>query len=148
MNGRKAIVPGVKKIGEHAPEVEVHETRLTVQEKGPVGQHLLERNQEHGQLGGQRSLAGPPLVEAAATELPLLVPSIGQLFSGRNEFPKVSVVELEGQSLDVVLDVAPDNPLQAVPLGREQAQLQFRVEILGDDLRVLIHLEKRVAPIL
>ena len=37
----EAIVAGVKKVREDAPEIEVHEARLIIQEEIPRAQHLL-----------------------------------------------------------------------------------------------------------
>ena len=77
--GGEAIVAGVKKVREDAPKVEVHEARLIIQEEIPRAEHLLEGDQQRRQLRLPLLAVGPPLIDAAAPELPLLEPEIVQL---------------------------------------------------------------------
>src|SRR6266542_2904547 len=97
MIGRKAIVAGVKKVGQDPPKIKVDKTRPVAEQKRPAGQHLLERNEQVGQVGEQRLLAGAPLLEAAAAELAFLVPEMAELLGGRDEFPVIHVVQFKAQ---------------------------------------------------
>src|SRR6266498_5158539 len=148
MIGRKAIVAGVKKVGQDPPKIKVDKTRPVAEQKRPAGQHLLERNEQGGQVGEQRLLAGAPLLEAAAAELAFLVPEMAELLGGRDEFPVIHVVQFKAQPFHFVLDVAPEDALQAVPLRPEKAQVEFGVEIFGDDLRIVVRFEQDVASVL
>src|SRR5213078_4215322 len=110
MNGRKAIVARVKKVGQDPPEIKVDKTRSVTQQKRPASQHLLERNEQGGQVGQQRLLVGAPLFEAAAAELAFLVPEMAELVGRRHELAIVDVVQLKAHPFHFVLDVTPKDP--------------------------------------
>src|ERR1041384_6515238 len=148
MNRRKTIVPGVKKVAQDPPEIEIDKTRPVIEQKRAAGQHLLERNQQAGQFGQQWLLVDPPLIQTTAAELTFLVADVAELVVGRNELAEIDVIELETDPFDLVLDVTPDNPLQAVPLRGEQAQIEFGIKVLGDHLGILVRFEQHMAPVL
>src|ERR1019366_1109885 len=135
------VLARIKEIAQDAVEVEIHEPRPLVQEKWPVQEHFLERHQPLFELRQQLLLLRPPLVEAAAPELAFLVPEEGKLVRRRHYLASVNVVELEADAFDLVLDVTPDKGLHALQFPREQPKLKLGVEVLGDYLRILVHLE-------
>src|SRR6185503_15016318 len=77
----------------------------------------------------------------------LLMAAIGELLAAWNEFREVSVVQFEREGLDLIVDVAPEGVLHAVPMVREQSELQAVVEIFPDHLRVVIGFEDDVPAI-
>ena len=58
----------------------------------------------------------------------------------------MAVIQPEGDSFHFVIDVLPKDVLDAVPSGAGTGQVQFGIEELGDDLRILVRLENHVAP--
>lgn len=137
----EAIVAGVKKVREDAPEIEVHKTRLIIQEEIPRAEHLLEGDQQRRQLRLPLFAVGTPLVDAAAPELPLLETEVVQLLRGRNKLSKVRIVQAKRCAFQVVVDVTPEDALQPVPLFWKESELELGVDILRDDLGVFIDLE-------
>ena len=101
-------------------------------------QHHLEGQQRSAQLFEQGRLLAAPLVQAAAPELAFLVPQEGQLLGRRHELLPVNVVEPEAGAFDLVFDVAPEDGVHALQCLGEQAELEFGVEIFGDDLRIVV----------
>ena len=139
--GGEAIVVGIEKVCEDAPEIEVHEARLIIQQEIPCTEHLLEGNQQRRQLRLPLFAVGTPLVDAPAPELPLLESEVVQLFGGWNELSKVRIVQAKRCAFQIVVDVTPEDALQAVPLLWKESELELGVDILRDDLRVFIYLE-------
>src|SRR6185436_18846394 len=135
------VMPGVKKIPEHPEQIEIHEARPVINQERSMPQHLLERGEPFLKLMKQLGFLHAPLVEAAASELALLVPHKKQPVGLGNEIAPVNVREFEARPFDVVLNVAPENGLQALEFRRKQAQGKFLIQILGDDLRLLVQLE-------
>src|ERR1035437_3731207 len=131
------VMTGVKKIVQHAEQIEINEARAVIQQERLVRQHHFKRNQSFFELLEQIFLLRAPLVNAAATELAFLVAEEGQLPGARNEFLPVNIVESEGRALNFVFDVAPKDGLHPAPLRREQAEFHFLVEIFGNDLRIV-----------
>ena len=89
-----------------------------------------------------------PLLEATAAEFAFLVADVSQLLVRRHELAVISVVQLETDRFHIVFDVPPDHPLQTVPLWREQAKVEFGIEVFGDHLRIVVGLEKDLPPVL
>src|ERR1051325_2489472 len=133
---RELVVPGVKKIPQHSEQVEVHKPRTFINQKRLVRQHFLKGEQALFQSPEQISLLLAPLIETAAAELSLLVPHKQQPVGLGDEFAPVNVRELECTTLNVVLDVAPEDGLHALQSAREQPKRELLVQILGDDLRL------------
>src|SRR5436190_3218369 len=104
----------VKKIGEHAVEIEIEKARPVVEQEGPIQQHLLERHETIGQLGEQPFLIRAPNLEAATPELPLLVPQKTDLIRFRHEFLPINIIQLKTHAFNVVLDITPENRLLPV----------------------------------
>jgi hypothetical protein len=132
--GRQFVMTRIQKIPEHAVEVEIEKTRAVLEKEGMGQQHLLERDQGAGQFGQQLGLLLAPLLEAAVAKLPFLVPDEADGAGFRDELLPINVVELEGATFDLILDVTPDDPLNAIELVGEQAELEFGIEIFGHDL--------------
>ena len=139
---------GVKKVREDAPEIEVDETRLIIEQEVPGAEHLLEGNEQRGELRLPLLAVSAPLVDAAAPEFSFLETEVVQLLCGGHELFEVGIVQPERGALHVIVDVAPENALQSIPLSGEKPQLQFRIEILGDHLGVLVRLEEDVPAVL
>src|SRR5262245_42732170 len=95
MNGRKPIVTGVKKIRQDAPQVEVHEARLPIEQKQAGGEHLFEWDQQRNELSDQLLLLGAPLLQTTAAELAFLVPNVAELIGDGDELAVVDVVQFE-----------------------------------------------------
>src|SRR5262245_7358072 len=95
VGGGQLVVARIKKVRQHAVEVEIDKARALVQKETMPDEHLLARNQGPGKSGEQLSLLQPPLVKAAAAEFPFLVPEETELVGFGNQFTPVDVVELE-----------------------------------------------------
>ena len=86
---RQLVVTGIKKVSQHAIEIEIHKSWPIFQQKRPGHQHLLERKEVVFQLLQQISFLRAPLVEATAAEFAFLVPDKAQLIELRDHFPPV-----------------------------------------------------------
>ena len=89
-----------------------------------------------------------PLVNAAAPELAFLETEILQFvgcgqFGPAIIFPVINVVQPESRAFDFVFNVMPENGLHAFEAGGKKIELQFFVEIFGDNLRIVVRLETR-----
>ena len=74
-------------------------------------EHLLKRQQAFGELCLHCFLLRSPLVNAAATELSLFVADERELILALHELAVINIIELEPQTLDLVLDVTPEDEL-------------------------------------
>src|ERR1043166_5872321 len=113
-------MPGIEEGGEHAPEIEIHETGARIEQKIPVPDHLFKGHEPHGQVRQQLLLLLKPLVETAPAKFPFLKAQILELLGSGNEFLVISIVQFEGEAFDVILDVTPNDFLNPIPLRREQ----------------------------
>jgi len=114
MSWRQSVVTGVESVGKNAPEIEIDEPGLRIEKKLPVRQHLFERRSPRLQLHAQTVLLFAPLLKAVTTEFSLLVAAISELLRLWDELLKVRVVQFERERLDIIVNVAPENVLNAV----------------------------------
>ncbi|OQB94554.1 MAG: hypothetical protein BWX84_00153 [Verrucomicrobia bacterium ADurb.Bin118] len=122
-------------MGQYAEQIKVHEPRPRPQQEPVVHEHFLEGQEFRGELPLPLFPVPPPLIEAAGAKLAFLETQKIQLLRRRHKFAPVQVGQAEGAALDLPLDVMPQDRLQAVQLARKQAQPEFVVQILADDLR-------------
>src|SRR5580765_5272238 len=141
VGGGQLVVARIKKVCQHAVEVEIDKERALAQQEPMADQHLLARYQSPSQAREQSLLLRPPLVQAAAAELPFLVPEETELVGFGNQFTPVNVVELETETFHLVFNVSPEQRLDAFQITREKAELELVVEVLRDHLRIVVGLE-------
>src|ERR1700690_4187945 len=134
MRRRQFEVAGIKEIFEHPEQIEVYKARLPAEQKGVVGQHFIKWQQSLFQQLKPVILLFAPLVNAAAAEFALLETQKLKLFRRRDIFPPVNVVQPEGGAFNLVFDGAPEDGLDAFEFSRKKSEVQFLVEIFGDDL--------------
>lgn len=144
MGSRQAVTTGVKSVGEDAPEVEINEPRLRIEKKLPMGEHLFERSCPRFQLHAQTVLLFPPLLKAVTSEFSFLMAAIGKLLGLGNKFLKIGVVQFERDRLDIVVDIAPENVLDAVEMVREQIEMKTVIEILRDHLGIIVDFKHHI----
>src|SRR5208282_4133284 len=60
----------------------------------------------------------------------------------------VNVVQPESGAFDLVFDVAPENGLDAFKFGREKPEVQFLVEVFGDDLGIIVEFKHHIFAVL
>src|SRR5581483_5318370 len=107
----------------------------------PVLQHQLERRQLLGQTLLKRPCLLQPLVEAAAAELSFFVAQKTEPVALGQILLILRIVEAEAGPLDLVLDVTPQNAVNALERFGEKIQVELGGKIFGDDLRVLVRFE-------
>ena len=135
MGARELVMAGVEKILDDAEEIEIAKERAISEEKLFFVEHLLARQEGGFDLGEELFLLFGPGVEAAAAELALFVADEAEVVGFGNHLAPVNVVELEAWRFDVVLDVAPEDLLDADPFAGEEVELEFFGDVFGNDLR-------------
>ena len=143
------VMAGIKKIIEHAEQVEVHKVRTFTQQKRGVREGVFKGGEAGFQFFQPAGFLRAPLVNAAAPELAFLETEILQFVGGGQFgaaiiFPVINIVQAESRAFDIVLNVMPENGLDAFEADGEKIELQFFVEIFGDDLRIVVRLEHDV----
>src|SRR6185437_9947068 len=137
----QVVMAAKKKVLQHSEKVKVHKTRYFTEQKRAMHQHLLERHEAIVKLPQPVALVGAPLLDAAPAEFALLEPDVLQLVSRADVFLVKNVVQTESRSFDIILNVPPENALHAFQLSRKKSQPQLRVQVLGNHLRLVAHLE-------
>src|SRR5688572_3849441 len=99
----------VKEVPQHAVEVEIHEAWTHIQQKRPVAEHFLVRQQPVFELFEHLRFERSPLVETAAAKFAFLVPDEPQMISLGHEFPPVDVREPERHVFNLAFDVSPED---------------------------------------
>src|ERR1019366_1062852 len=100
---------GVKKIFQHPEQIEIHKARAVIEHERLVRQHHLKWKQPFLKLLEPEFLILAPLVEAAATELALLVPEKWKLFGWRDKFFPINVIQPERRAFNLVFNAAPED---------------------------------------
>src|SRR6266516_7741615 len=108
VGGGQFVVARIEKVRQHAVEVENDKARAFTDQERLANQHLFARNQSLGKCRKQSLLLRPPLVQAAAAELPFLVPEEAELVGFGNEFAPVHVLELESETFHLVFKIPPE----------------------------------------
>ncbi len=134
MLSRQLKVARVEKIPKHSKQIEIDEARLLFEKKGTVGEHLFEWDKLERQIVQELDLLSPPLFQAAAAELALFMADERKTFRGRQELFEVNIVKPETHRFNFVLDITPEDILEAFPWARKQTQLQFFVQVFSNDL--------------
>ena len=127
-------LPAVQVIAENTVQVVIDEERAIGDEERRRREHVVHRNEQLGELTIQLRTVFGPLLDAAFAELPLL--------EAREHYPldkwqrgdDVAIIDFETNSLQVVLDVAGEDGLNAFLLAGEQAELVFAVDVARDFL--------------
>src|SRR5262245_5144028 len=107
MASREAVMSGIKKVSEHAVQVEIDEARPVTEQERFEHQHFLEWNQSFPELGEHGFLLGAPLLDAPSAELPFLVAQKAQLVGNRHHLFPINVIEFKTYRFNFSLDVAP-----------------------------------------
>ena len=131
---RQLKVARVEKIPKHSKQIKIDEARLLFEKKGTVGEHLFEWDKVMRQIVHELALLSPPLFQAAAAEFALFMADERKAFRGRQELFEINIVQPETHRFNFVLDVTPEDILEAFPWAGKQTQLQFFVQIFGNDL--------------
>lgn len=76
-----------------------------------------------------------------------LMAAIGELLAFRDKFLKIGIVQLECDRFDIVVDIAPENVLNAVQCMRKQIQLQPIIQIFRNHLGIVVDFEDNVPAI-
>src|SRR4051794_24940634 len=134
---REPIMTRIKEVRQHAPKIEINKSRPLIEQEFTRPQHLLEWKQLFRQLFLQFGLLRFPLFQAAAAEFALLVAKVVQALSRRHKLFIMRIIQPESKAFDLVLNKPPEDMLHPVPIAREQAQRKLRIEVFGDDLRIL-----------
>lgn len=134
VRAREFVMARVEIILDDAKEIEIDEERAISEEKLFVVEHLLARQEGGFDLRDHLLLVFGPLVEAAAAELALFVADEQEAVGFGNLVAPIDVVEFEPEAFDVVLDVAPEDLLDADPFAGKEIELIFFVDVFGDDL--------------
>src|SRR6478672_5578166 len=125
VRGRQAVMSSIKKVFQHAKQVEIHKPGPLVEQKRSVQKHLFEWDQALLEIVQHGFFVRSPLVDAPMAELAFLVPDEADLLRRGNKFPIINIVQLKSDPFDLVFDIAPENGLHAVPLPWKQAKLEF-----------------------
>src|SRR5437016_3474176 len=141
VGGRQRIMSGIKKVAEHAVEVEINEAGTLAEQERVARQHLLERQETPREALQQLRLLFAPQPQTAPAELAFLVPHESPPFAFGDQLLPVNVIEFEAVSFHFALKEAPEDALHAFQFARKQAQLKSVIEIFGDDLGVLVGFE-------
>ena len=148
MRRREAVMAGIKEITEDAIEIEIEKMGPVIEQERPVEQHLLKGHQQLRQLLKQFLLLPAPLIEATAAKLPFLMPQKAELVRSWDEFLPINIIQLEADAFDLVFDVAPKDALLAFQFPRKQTELQLRIQVFGNYLRIFVHLKNNRPSIL
>src|SRR4051812_3340899 len=106
-----------------------------------VIEHLLAGDEGFFELGKELGSLGGPLFETAAAEYALFVADEQEAVVFRDVFLPIDVVEFERHAFDVILDITPDDLLDAHPVMRKKAKREFFANVFGNHLRRVVRLK-------
>ena len=143
------VMAGIKKVIEHAEQVEVHKVRTFTQQKRGVCEGIFIGSEAGFQFFQPDGFLRAPLVNATTPELAFLETEILQFVGGGQfgpaiVFPVMNIVQAESRAFDVVFNMMPKNGLNAFEADGKKIELQFLVEIFGDNLRIVVRLKHDV----
>ena len=140
---------------DHTVEIVVDEQRSTGNQERRLSQHLVDRRQEIRELRAEGFAMVCPFLKTALSELPFLVTDQHDAFDHGSRRDDIAVVNLEPHHLQVILNIARENELNALELFREQVEpiapidiprdLLSKVRDIAEGLFAIDHTGHRVA---
>lgn len=114
---------------DHTVKIVVDEQRSIRNQERRLSQHIVDRRQQLSELRAEVCAMAGPFLETAIPEPPFLVSDQHDPFDQRSCRDDIAVVDLEPHHLQVILNVARENELNAFDFFRKQVERIAPIDI-------------------